>query len=232
MEVEIALPRDNEQKTSNIPAAEEETAKDASEPVDENQQRAADTPPEPETDEASPESLPEETEPTIEELQSQIAELQAQLEGEHDALLRMAADLENYKRRVAKELQERTAFANERLITELLPPLDDCDHAIKALEDGSDPEAVLEGVRLIGRHLRSVLGKFGLEEIPAQGQPFDPNVHEALGSVTTDEVEEGTVTQVHRKGYSLHGRVLRPAQVLVAQAPQHESADNSQQQDK
>lgn len=227
------MSRDNEQEASKSPAAEEETARDASKPADEKQRTATDTPPEPETDEASPESQPEETEPTIEELQAQVAELQAQLEGEHDALLRMAADLENYKRRVAKELQERTTFANERLITELLAPLDDCDHAVKAFEDGSDPEAVLEGVRLIGRHLRSVLGKFGLEEIPAEGQPFDPNVHEALGSVVTDEVEDGTIVEVERKGYSLHGRVLRPAQVLVAQAaqPQHEGADNSPQQD-
>jgi len=226
------LPRDNDRNASEIPVGEEETGKDIAEPVVEHQQSAADASPEGGADEGDAESLPEEAEPTIEELQSQVAELQAQLEGEHDALLRMAADLENYKRRVTKELHERTTFANERLISELLASLDDCDHAVKALEDGSDPAAVLEGVRLIGRHLRSVLGKFGLEEIPAEGQPFDPNVHEALGSVTTDEVEDGTIIQVERKGYSLHGRVLRPAQVIVAQAPQGESNDNSAQENK
>ena len=189
-------------------------------------QNPSEAEPEAQVEEVEAESLPEaEAERTREELEAEIADLKAQLEGQNDALLRAVADLENYKRRAAREMQDRTTFANERILSALLPPLDDCDRALEALQGGSDPDAVLEGVQLVSRQLRSALANFGLAEIPAEGQPFDPNVHEAIAAIPSAEHDEGTIVQVERKGYAFHGRVLRPAQVVVAKAPQEAEAE-------
>ena len=89
----------------------------------------------------------------------------------------------------------------------------------------AEGNAVLEGVQLVSRQLHSALANFGLAEIPAEGQPFDPNVHEAIAAIPSAEHDEGTIVHVERKGYAFHGRVLRPAQVVVAKAPQEAEAE-------
>jgi len=130
-----------------------------------------------------------------------------------DRLLRLAADFENYKKRAARERQEYVAFANERLLKELLPILDDLERALDAAEQHE--EAQLEdGVRLVYRSLASLLERHGVQQIPTDGK-FDPHVHEAL-LAQPSEAEEGTVIQVLQKGYTLGDRVLRPARVIIS----------------
>jgi molecular chaperone GrpE len=132
-----------------------------------------------------------------------------------ESYLRLAADFDNYKKRVAREYLEVTARANERLLNELLPVLDDLERALEAA--ASHEEAKLEeGVQLVHRSLASLLERHGLSEIEAEGA-FDPHVHEALLSQPGEDVEPGSVLQVIQKGYRLGDRVLRPTRVIVSE---------------
>jgi molecular chaperone GrpE len=132
-----------------------------------------------------------------------------------DRLLRVAADFDNYKKRVAREREEYVALANERLVKELLPILDDLERALDAV--GQHEEATVEeGVRLVHRSLAGLLERNGVREIATEGR-FDPHVHEALLSQPS-EAEEGSVIDVVQKGYTLGDRVVRPARVVIAAA--------------
>ena len=133
-----------------------------------------------------------------------------------DRLLRLAADFENYKKRAARERQEYVALANERLVKELLPILDDLERALTAAEEHEEAQ-LEEGVRLVHRSLGDLLSREGLTEVQTEGK-FDPHTQEALLSQPSDE-EEGSVIQVLQKGYSLGDRVLRPARVVISAGP-------------
>ena len=133
-----------------------------------------------------------------------------------DRLLRLAADFENYKKRAARERQEYVTLANERLIGELLPILDDLERALRAAEEHQEAQ-LEEGVRLVHSSLASLLERHGVTPIETDGK-FDPYVHEALLSQPS-EAEEGAVLDVVQKGYKLGERVVRPARVVVAGAP-------------
>ena len=138
-------------------------------------------------------------------------------EQEQDArLLRLAADFENYKKRAARERQEYVRLANERLIAELIPILDDLERALSAAEQHEEGQ-LEEGVRLVHRSLAGLLERHGVSAIETEGK-FDPHVHEALLSQPS-EAEEGSVIDVVQKGYKLGERVVRPARVVVAAAP-------------
>ena len=138
---------------------------------------------------------------------------------EDDRLLRLAADFENYKKRTARERQEYVALANERLIAELIPILDDLERALAAAEEHQEAQ-LEEGVRLVHRSLAGLLERHGVKPIETDGQ-FDPHVHEALLSQPS-EADEGSVIDVVQKGYKLGERVVRPARVVVA-APKEEA---------
>ncbi len=134
-----------------------------------------------------------------------------------DRLLRVAADFDNFKKRAARERNEYIALANERLLKELLPILDDLERALDAV--GQHEEATVEeGVRLVHRSLAALLERNGVREIATEGK-FDPHVHEALLSQPS-EAEEGSVIDVVQKGYTLGDRVVRPARVVIASAPE------------
>jgi molecular chaperone GrpE len=132
-----------------------------------------------------------------------------------DRLLRLAADFENYKKRAARERQEYVAFANERLLRELLPILDDLERALDAAEEHQEAQ-LEEGVRLVHRSLASLLERQGVKEISTDGK-FDPHVHEALLAQPSEEAEQGDVLDVIQKGYKIGDRVVRPARVIVAE---------------
>jgi molecular chaperone GrpE len=134
-----------------------------------------------------------------------------------DDLKRLQAEFDNYRKRVMREQTQLAGRASERLIEKLLPVL---DHFDRALEHGE----VDEGIRLVHKELLNVLSTEGLEEIPALNQTFDPTVHDAVSSHEEADVSEPTVAEVFRSGFSLGGRVLRPAMVSVARPP--EPADN------
>ena len=157
----------------------------------------------PETREASPASSHEEQQEQPEPPQD-------------DRLLRLAADFENYKKRAARERQEYVQLANERLIGELIPILDDLERALSSAEQHEEAQ-LEEGVRLVHRSLAALLERHGVSPIETDGK-FDPHVHEALLSQPSD-AEEGSVIDVVQKGYRLGDRVVRPARVVVAAAP-------------
>jgi len=140
---------------------------------------------------------------------------------EDDRLLRLAADFENYKKRAARERLEYVALANERLIAELIPILDDLERALSAAEQHQEAQ-LEEGVRLVHRSLAALLERHGVTPIDTDGQ-FDPHVHEALLSQPS-EAKEGAVLDVVQKGYKLGERVVRPARVVVAAQPAQEEA--------
>ncbi|HKS37063.1 MAG TPA: nucleotide exchange factor GrpE [Verrucomicrobiae bacterium] len=153
----------------------------------------------------------------VEELKARAAKAD-----EHwDRLLRTLADLENLKKRAARERQDAVKFANESLLTRLIPTLDHFDMA-RAAADSTDDAAVdslKTGIALVHNQLKAALAEAGLEEIDAANQPFDPNLHEAVSQEESAEVPEGHVVKQLRKGYKLRERLLRPASVIVARKP-------------
>ena len=136
-----------------------------------------------------------------------------------DALQRLKAEFDNYRKRTARHQEQLTARAHERLVKELLPVLDDLERALAAAEEHEEAK-LEEGVRLVHRELAAALEREGLAEIETDGV-FDPHVHEALLSQPS-EAEEGSVLEVLQKGYKLGDHVLRPARVVVA-APRGEA---------
>ena len=157
------------------------------------------------TDPAEAGSVPEET----------VDELTRQRDEYLDSLRRLKAEFDNFRKRTAREHEAMSARANQALLGELLPILDDLERALEAAEQHE--EAKLEdGVRLVHRALAGVLARTGLAEIETDGS-FDPHVHEALLAQPSEDAEPGSVVQVLQKGYRLGDRVLRPARVVVAE---------------
>lgn len=134
----------------------------------------------------------------------------------HDRLLRAAADLENFKKRAAREREDVQRFGNERVLKDLLPVLDDLDRALAAAPEG-DP--LVKGVQLVKAGFEQALARHGVKGFSAMGQPFDPALHEALLQVPTAEAAPGTVVLEHARGFTLNDRLIRPAMVGVSTAP-------------
>lgn len=157
-----------------------------------------------------------EPEPEDEEPEEAKAEETAKPSPEEESLnaryLRLMADFQNYKRRVEKEKSDVYAYANEKIMTDLLAVLDNFERALA--QECSD-EAYVKGMDLIFKQFTEVLGKSGLEEIDPLGEDFDPNFHHAVLTDDNDEYESGKVTMVMQKGYKLKDRVIRPAMVRV-----------------
>ena len=136
-----------------------------------------------------------------------------------DRLLRTTADLENFKKRAARDREEAIRYANETLIKKLVPVLDNFDMAMASAAQNQSADAVQSlqaGVTMIHQQLRRALQEAGLEEVDASGKAFDPNLHEAVSQQETADVPEGQVLQQLRKGYKLRDRLVRPATVVVA----------------
>jgi molecular chaperone GrpE len=146
--------------------------------------------------------------------------LRAELAETRDRWIRLNADFENFRRRTLKEREEAYQFGHQALAKDLLPAVDNLERAIDAARKSGvgDLESLLQGLELVRRDLDSVLGKHGVTEVEALGQPFDPSVHEALAQLPDASVPPNTVVQVFQRGYRLRDRLLRPAQVLVSKA--------------
>ena len=162
-----------------------------------------------------------ESKPSRTELEKQVTALEeraALLKRERDErtddLKRVAAEFENYRKRVVRDQANLAARAHERLVKELLPVLDDLERALEAASEHEEAK-LEEGVRLVQRELQKALGKEGLVEIETNGT-FDPHVHEALLSQPSEQ-HEGAILEVLQKGYRLGDRVLRPARVVISQ---------------
>lgn len=159
--------------------------------------------------ESEQEALPA---PTLEE------KLSDELKETTDRLLRLGAEFENFKKISARESANSIKFANENLINSFLPVLDHLEQAVAAGRslDQDAAKNLLIGVDMVLKQMIEVLQKFGVEFFSAKGKPFDPKLHEAMGEQSDDTVEPGTVITEYQRGVLLHGRLLRPARVLVA----------------
>ncbi len=136
----------------------------------------------------------------------------------NDRLLRVVAEFDNYKKRVARDRAELTRTANEELLLEFLPVLDNLERALAAARKTDSTEALAEGVDMVLRLFQAVLERSGVKPIDSVGQPFDPNVHQAVAAVESAEGADQTVVEEVQRGYWLHTKVLRPAMVKVARA--------------
>jgi len=147
---------------------------------------------------------------------AELEDLKRQLNEKQDRLLRALAEVDNVKRRTQRERDEYVRYANESLIRELLPVIDNFDRALEAARATGEAAKVVEGVTLIQRELLKVLERAGVTRYPALGERFDPNRHEATGRMVSGTHPPDTVVAEMAPGYLLNGRVLRPAQVVVA----------------
>ena len=154
-----------------------------------------------------------ETEETAEEAATEEAPAEEPKEEESARYMRLMADFQNYKKRVEKEKSDIYSYANEKMATELLTVLDNFE---RALDHECSDEGFKEGMDMIFKQLFDALGKAGLAEIPALGEDFDPNFHNAVMTEDTDEYDSGKVSGVLQKGYTLNGKVIRPTMVKVA----------------
>lgn len=154
----------------------------------------------------------EQEDESIDALKQQLAREKERAEANLASWQRSAADFQNYKRRVEQEREEVARLANASLIINLLPLIDDLERALDSVDTRLAGMTWLDGIRLIQRKFQALLEMNGVTEIEADGQDFDPNIHEA---VTFGEGEENKVISVVQKGYRLGGRVLRPALVVV-----------------
>jgi molecular chaperone GrpE len=154
---------------------------------------------------------------------TELEQLRHQLQDNQDRLLRALAETENVRRRLERTADDRVKFANEALLRDLLPVLDNFDRALAAARTGG-AATVVDGVELIQRELLRVLERAGLTRYSAVGQRFDPTRHEAIARIVSIEAPADTVVSETGPGYLLHGRVLRPALVAVAAAPDEDAA--------
>jgi molecular chaperone GrpE len=145
------------------------------------------------------------------------SQLKAERDELYDRLLRKQAEFDNYKKRIERERSDYVQFASAELMRELLNAMDSFDLAIhNASSDSAGSETMLQGLDLIYKQFQDTLARFGLKAIEARGQVFDPNLHQAVSTVPTDDVPENTVVDELRKGYTLNGKLLRPVMVSVA----------------
>jgi molecular chaperone GrpE len=153
-----------------------------------------------------------------------LTELQAKADENWDRYLRAAAEVENVRKRAIRDVEHARKFAIENFGRELLAVSDSLEMGI-AHGDSADAASLLEGSEATLKILSGTLERFGVTEIDPEGEPFDPELHEAMTMQPSDDVEPGSVLTVIQKGYALNGRLLRPARVVVAAEPPAESAD-------
>ncbi len=164
-------------------------------------------------------AAPESEELSPQQLAEQLQTANQKAEENWDKAVRAVAEMENMKKRLQKDLENAHKFALENFARELLPIIDSLELGIQAaVGDSQELVKLREGSELTLKQLQTVLKKFNIEEIDPQGQPFNPELHQAMSMQPTSDVPPNTITTVFQKGYTLNGRLLRPAMVIVAKA--------------
>jgi len=162
---------------------------------------------------------------TREQLLEKVQELQKESEKNNDLYLRSQAEMENMKKRNKKDKEDWLKFANESLIKEILPVLDNLEKALSHSNNENSIDALKEGIRLTLKGLKDSLSRSGLEEVKALGEPFDPCFHEAVSEISDPKAKPGTVVTELQKGYVLNRRLIRPAMVVVNKKQANRKAD-------
>ncbi|WP_105980300.1 nucleotide exchange factor GrpE [Bacillus paralicheniformis] len=150
-------------------------------------------------------------------LEKQLKELQERLEEKENKLLRVQADFENYKRRARLDLEAAEKYRSQRIISDLLPALDNFERALQIDPDNEQTKSLLQGMEMVHRQILEALKNEGVEQIPSVGEQFDPNMHQAVMQVEDEAYESNAVVEELQKGYKLKDRVIRPSMVKVNQ---------------
>ena len=151
------------------------------------------------------------------DINDQIKALQIENSHLKDSMLRAQAEIQNVRQRAQKDVEKARKYGLEKFINELLPVADNLERALDSVDkDNNIQKSVVEGVELTLKSLQDTLEKFGVEPIDPQGEPFDPQRHQAMSMTPNPDVEPNTVLDVFQKGYALHGRLVRPAMVVVS----------------
>ena len=179
-------------------------------------------------DDPKPETAPDsDTAARIAALEAELSTARDEARQSHERWLRERADLENVKKRAARERAETVKFANEQVLKDLLPIVDNLERAIEHARSGGDGQPLMDGVALILKSLLDVLDRHGVTRIEARGNPFDPAQHEAMAHVESAAHEPNVVVEEHQPGYRLNERLLRPALVSVAKPRENLAKDKA-----
>lgn len=172
-----------------------------------------------EVEAVEPDASAEQVDPRDEKIANLEAQLVEAQNRERDGVLRIKAEMENLRRRTEQDVEKAHKFALEKFVNELLPVIDSLDRALEVADKANpDNAAMIEGIELTLKSMLDVVRKFGVEVIADTDVPLDPNVHQAIAMVESEEVEAGKVLGVMQKGYTLNGRTIRAAMVTVAKA--------------
>jgi molecular chaperone GrpE len=170
--------------------------------------------------------------PEVEQLTQALEQKTKEAAEAHEKYLRTSADIENYRKRMQRDLAEFRKYANEQLALELLPVVDHLGLALKhTAESAESVQGLQQGVELVYKQFRDVLEKFGIKAFVAEGQPFDPARHDALMQVESGEAPENTVVQVLQDGYLYYDKVLRHAKVSVSKKPEESTSESEPNED-
>ena len=203
--------------------------------VNENQEDQQEISPELESQAQAEEAEIEQEEPFDPEtadgkaLLAKYRELEAELREAQERVLRTAADAENFKKRLQREKEEQTRYANESFIRELLTVIDNLERALEHSGSESDQEGLVEGLNMTLKSFLDTLTRFGCTQVEAEGKPFDPNFHEAVSQEESADHEPNTVLNELQKGYMLKERLLRPAMVIVSKRSSKQDTDSREQ---
>ena len=172
-----------------------------------------------EVEAVEPDTSAEQVDPRDEKIANLEAQLVEAQNRERDGVLRIKAEMENLRRRTELDVEKAHKFALEKFVNELLPVIDSLDRALEVADKANpDNAAMIEGIELTLKSMLDVVRKFGVEVIADTDVPLDPNVHQAIAMVESEEIEAGKVLGVMQKGYTLNGRTIRAAMVTVAKA--------------
>lgn len=172
-----------------------------------------------EVEAVEPDASAEQVDPRDEKIANLEAQLIEAQNRERDSVLRIKAEMENLRRRTEQDVEKAHKFALEKFVNELLPVIDSLDRALEVADKANpDNAAMIEGIELTLKSMLDVVRKFGVEVIADTDVPLDPNVHQAIAMVESEEIEAGKVLGVMQKGYTLNGRTIRAAMVTVAKA--------------
>lgn len=209
----------NETQTETEDMLQEDQEFQETENIDEAEKVSGEVSASAEATEEGDDSVDEETEvsdrePTVEE---RAADAESKYKEMQDRYLRLNAEFDNYKKRMMRENSDRLKYFNMELIKELLPSVDNLERAIShAGDENSDLENMIEGLQMVYKGMQEAFGKFGVSEIESIGKEFDPNCHQAVGMIESQEVPENHVAEECLKGYYLHDRIIRPTMVRVS----------------
>ena len=203
-----------------VKGVEDQIKAEGSGRVDAEKEKAEDLTQEPEkkAKEKGPEKVVKKAEEmTKQELLIKLTDTQEEAENNYDLYMRTYAEMENIKKRGIKEREGLAKYANESIIKEILPVIDNLDKAISHAQNDENSSALVEGLELTRDGLMKALQKAGLKEVEALGKPFDPNFHESVSQQIDDTVAPGHVVMELQKGYLLNGRLVRPSMVVISQ---------------